>query len=863
MKMFLSIVFQIILISNIFSSHYTDSIEKQLPALNEIQTIEAQKILSKEFSKSNFDKSLTYSKILISKAAKTQDRALEAEALSNIGDAHYYVSNIDSAFQYYEMSYSIANRIKNKPLQSNALNNLGIIYYLKGDFENAISKYNSSLQIAESINDLEGVANSFNNLANIFLAQGDIVQASNYYEKVLYIKKSTGNLQDYANCLINIGNTFEKTSEQNKALDNYIKALEIGNTLNETEIKAKAYQNIGLYYQNTDKKQKAFYYLDSAQQLYHKSKNSIGLSEILNNIGLLYFELGDFSKALEYYQNALKIQEKANNKQNISSTYFNIGSIYEEINDFKKAEEYYLMSLAINETLKDTVSIANVFNSLGIIYSNKQNYEKAVSYFYKAINLNESIDNNQGLALNIENLGTLMEESGKPLEALKLYEKSLVIEQENQNSFGIAQSFLNLGRVYKDLNKYETSLEYLQRCESISESKNYKKILMLSYKQISEVYNLQYFNSKNAKSLEEAHDYYIKYSKIKDTIYNEENSKQLSEIQTKIETIQKDKELELLKKDNLLTQTEKEKQQLFIYFLIFGILLFVILLLVLYNRYLVKNKANDLLEKQNKEITKQKHLIEIQSNDIYDSISSASRIQKALLPQAQEIPHTLREKCFVFYKPREIVSGDFYWFHHTEKLTYVVVADCTGHGVPGAFMSMLGISLLNEVVNMKELKHTNEILNFMRDRIISSLHQNEENEVKEGMDMSLISIDFENQRIEFSGANNSLLLIRKGEIIEHKADKMPVAFYYNMHPFTSTEIKYEKGDSIYLSTDGYQDQLGGPNYKKFMRKNYRNLLLSISQTSLVEQMFKLEQTLKEWQTDKDQVDDILIFGLKL
>jgi len=281
------------------------------------------------------------------------------------------------------------------------------------------------------------------------------------------------------------------------------------------------------------------------------------------------------------------------------------------------------------------------------------------------------------------------------------------------------------------------------------------------------------------------------------------------------------------------------------------------------NRNLIEELKvyNEQLEQKVIERTKK---IEAQKDEITDSIRYAKRIQNALYPPCELISDSLND-FFILNKPRDIVSGDFYWMAEKEGKVVVAVSDCTGHGVPGAFMSMLGIAYLNEIVNKTVTLRANEILNQLRGNVIRSLHQTgKSGEAREGMEMALCIIDFNRGRVQYSGAFNPLYLIRNKELIELKGDNMPIGIYSDEEEsFTNHKIDLQKGDALYMFSDGYVDQIGGPRRKTFRKKYFKELLLSISDKKMTDQYLILEQTFKEWQGDIDQIDDILVMGLRV
>jgi len=271
----------------------------------------------------------------------------------------------------------------------------------------------------------------------------------------------------------------------------------------------------------------------------------------------------------------------------------------------------------------------------------------------------------------------------------------------------------------------------------------------------------------------------------------------------------------------------------------------------------------DEIERQRNVALEQKEVIEVQKNEILASINYAQKIQHAVLPTTEDIDEVMPEH-FVLFKPRDIVSGDFYWMKKVNNLVYFVAADCTGHGVPGAFMSMLGISFLNEIVSKTELLNSGQILNDLREKIKSSLHQTGgKNDQKDGMDLVLAVFDFENRKVQYSGAYNPLIIIRDNEVIEYKGDKQPIAIHIIEREFTTHDIDLNTNDRIYMFSDGYADQIGGPKNRKFMIKNLKELLVEIHKKPLLDQKQILDDTIKAWMKDEEQVDDIVMFGVRI
>jgi serine phosphatase RsbU (regulator of sigma subunit) len=280
-----------------------------------------------------------------------------------------------------------------------------------------------------------------------------------------------------------------------------------------------------------------------------------------------------------------------------------------------------------------------------------------------------------------------------------------------------------------------------------------------------------------------------------------------------------------------------------------------------YNEEILQQKEE--IEAQRDEIEIQRDQIFKQNDEITKSITYARRIQSAVMP-SNEMIKSLVGNYFLLFRPRDIVSGDFYWMAERNGKVLVAVSDCTGHGVPGAFMSMMGVSFLNDIVNVAGVTKPDLILNELRHKIKSNFRQSfGDNETRDGMDIAICSFDAQTKKVQFSGAYNPMLLIRKGDLTEFKGDKMPVGTHIKEVKFTLHEIDIKSGDNIYIFSDGYVDQFGGDDGKKFMAKPFKELLVSVNGNPMPEQKKILEDTLDKWQGAHDQVDDILVMGISI
>lgn len=447
------------------------------------------------------------------------------------------------------------------------------------------------------------------------------------------------------------------------------------------------------------------------------------------------------------------------------------------------------------------------------------------------------------------NIGEIYSEQGDYPKAIEYSSKALKLFEELGDKQGIAHSLINVGSVYIKDGHHEKALPYGSKSLSIAEEIGSLDAIHKAHELLSDTYEKL---GRSSKALL----HYREYIVARDSIYNEENTKKLvqSEMQYEFEKEQQKQQLEQEKKD-AVTQAELKKQRVIIGSVSAGLVLLIVFAAFVYNRFRVIRKQKRVIEKQNRKIT--------------DSITYAKRIQHAILPSVQEIQEAF-PNSFIFYKPRDIVSGDFYWYtplgDNGEESYMLAAADCTGHGVPGAFMSMIGNTLLNEIVNEKGIHQPGEVLTQLREGAINALAQSGETEQKDGMDIALCRIDKKNKQLEYAGAYNPLYLIRKGEVQEVKADKFPVGVHVlkaENHPFTNHKIKLQKNDVVYLFSDGYADQIDKTGKEKFGKKRLRELLLKIHKNSAKDQLDLLENEFNLWRGNVKQLDDVCVIGVRI
>ncbi len=625
--------------------------------------------------------------------------------------------------------------------------------------------------------------------------------------------------------------------------------------------------------------EKGLSYGSEGLELASKLNSRKAITKFSNTIGTIYMEQGNYPKALDYYIKALKLDEELKNKKGIATRIGNIGNVYMYQGDYTKALDYYFKALKMDEELGDKSGLARHLGTVGIVFNEQHNFLKALDYYFKALKMDEDLleeakqtGNSEEIGRNknlittwLGNIGSVYFDQKQYPEALKYYSNALKSAEELGDKDGIARNLGCIGTLYAKTEKFKEAEDYLKRALAIYESIGGLDYLSQFEESLSQLY-------QTTGSYELALIHYKRAIGLKDTLFSQENKKELVRKEMNYEFEKKEAAIKAEQdKKDAVAETENRRQLLFLWFVIAGALAVGVIAMIVFRSYRITKKQNEIIENQkqkveiqNIEITKQKHLVEEKNRDIFDSVSYAQRIQSSFLTSEVYIKRYLPE-YFILYKPKDVVSGDFYWMHQQGEYFYFCVADCTGHGIPGAFMSLIGMGILNEIIYSKPMKETNTILDELRRIVILAL--NPEGKIEEGndgMDLVLGRLHLKTKELQYSAAHNPFYIYRKGELIKHSADKMPVGRYSDFEkPFTQHNIHLKTGDIIYVSTDGYRDQFGGTEGKKFMSKKFEKYISLIANEPLQEQKKMLENEFAEWRGTMEQVDDVCVFGVKI
>jgi serine phosphatase RsbU (regulator of sigma subunit) len=602
---------------------------------------------------------------------------------------------------------------------------------------------------------------------------------------------------------------FNYTSRYDLALTHYLQSLKINEDYKNYNELITSYSNVGNTYLNKGDLNNALIYFQKALKLENKVTNKLLLLAPLNNIAQVYYHLNDTVKAIETLKSAFKVSSKSDNNFLKGSLLHNIGSLSYYTGD-PTGVQTLKKALALRLEIGDKKGTLQTTLSLAGIETNNKNFLMAEKYLDDASKLILEYPDLNIVGLYYNDLGNYYEATNRKSLAIESLEKAVAIYKKNLENVDMVKALNNLINLY-DSNDEKYALKKLQ------------------------AYELRQNIVKN-----------LDKSAAQKLLMKQKYEEDLKVNETKFKLEQQLKD----EKNN----AEKHKQQLILIIVCLALLVVVVFSFFIFRSLKVNKQKNKIISDQKIEVEKQKHLIEEKHKDITDSITYAHRIQSSLIPSQNEL-NKQYQKLAILFQPRDIVSGDFYWYTKINALNIYALADCTGHGVPGAFMSFIGINQLNTIVNEKGIINPAKILNELKKGVVNSLNSNQSNtEKKDGMDVALISFN-ENELI-FSGANQTILIIREGQLIELKGNKQPIGLSENNESFTEEKFPVQKTDRIILYSDGVVDQFGGEFGKKLKTRHFKAWLVETSYLTLQEQKTTITEKLNSYKGVYDQTDDI-------
>jgi PAS domain S-box-containing protein len=755
-------------------------------------------------------------------AKKEKDDTNKVKTLNILSGRLYRTGRYDTAMVCANTAADLAQTLDFKKGVALAFTNMGLIYNDQGNYPKAIEEGLKALTIDEQIGNMNGIANEYNFIGIVYYSQENYNKAMEYFNNSLKINEQSGNKNGIANNYGNLGNIY-------KSLGNYNKAIE-------------CYQKSFILHKQVD--------------------NRIGMSNNLGNIGITYETEGKYPEALDYDFRSLQIARENDYESNIESNLGEIGNIYTKLKNYSKAKVCIDSAVALSKNIGEKDDIKANYRYLASLDSATGNYKSGLEDFKMYIIYRDSLINEANTKAEM----SLEFEQKQAVQKTENDKKDTIATEEKERQIAIRNSFivafvLIFIVVLLLLNRYRTKEKTAALLEeqnriindrnielerlSIVASETENVILIMDADGTVEWVN-ESFSRMNGMTVDE-----LKRQKG-NTIYEISNN---PEIRTIINAAVKEKRTMVYESLNLNKEGQQiwESSTLTPIFDEAGKLKKII---IIDTDITARKNAEEIIKQKNKDIT--------------DSIQYAKRLQDAIIPPVSEIKQLLPES-FVLYKPKDIVAGDFYWVEKVGGSILIAAADCTGHGVPGALVSVVCSNALNRAVREFHLSAPGEILDKVRELVVETFSHSEmfndksDTIVQDGMDISLAAIGYQgnNVKIKWSGANNPLWYVQDGQLKEIAANKQPIGKYENEKPFTTHTLTLKQGDSLYLFTDGYADQFGGDKGKKFKPQQLNDILKVINVKNMDEQRDMLANEFEKWKGNLEQVDDVCIIGIRL
>ncbi len=713
-------------------------------------------------------------------------------------------------------------------LKANALNK--IAYEYRRMSSDSTRKYASlAFHIYSKINNMKGIAMSLNHLGIAHHFDATYDSALFYYQKSLDIREKIGEKTGIASSNSNMGIVLYLQGEYDAAIKKYEKAFAIQESIKDTN----------------------------------------GMANTSNNLASVYRYRGRYDKALELFIRALELYEKAGDEAGRLYAYNNIGIVYATLNKSKLAIRTYREALAIAEKTKDNYILAVLNTNLGIQLLEEKNIADAILHFEKGYKLAKEIGTQQGMATGAVNLGRAYFELKDHVKALTYVKQAQDFYEKSGEKQGLVSALNLKGQIQlasHDLAGAELSLT---RALKLSNEAGMLDHAETSYAHLSELF-------KKRKNFPKALEYFRAYSKLKDSLLNSDNSSTIARLQTGFETEKKEKQIVLLQKaqslmDLKIAGQDSDIQKTNIILLSSSSvtalsILFAVLVVRTYRR---KRKTNNELQEKNVSIISQKELIEQKNNEIRNNLLIAGQIQQSILPKPMVISKTFREHTLL-YMPKDIVSGDFYWVKKAEGRTFAAVIDCTGHGVPGAYMSVLAYELLEDIVRKEPDISPANLLSVLNRKLHLQTSSGEYAD-KPGLDISFVMIPDKGDHLIFAGSRQPLWMIHENAgNADPFSEIKPEKHFMGLEKektFKEVKVEMSKGDRFYMFSDGYTDQIGDASSgqtgkKKMLSQRFKEFLLKDRENEMSGQSKRLEQFLLDWKGNFEQIDDITVFGFK-
>lgn len=623
-----------------------------------------------------------------------------------------------------------------------------------------------------------------------------------------------------------------------------------------------AYNDLGFYNRLKGNTDLALELYNKTLSIRERCRDTTGIVLVLNNIASIYYKQGKVTQALNNYNRCLSLQRSSKDKSSAALTLCNIGLVYNDQGLKEKTLSYYMQSLNISKEINDKRSMARALVNLGGVYKILGKSDSSLYFYTQCVKIEEEIGDKDFIPSALYGIASIYSSQNQTDSAIATYNKCLKIIDYLEDKQSLSYTYYALGNVYLSLKNYKKAEEYGLRSLKIAEQIGYPK-------DIRNAAELLYKNYKHQNNIPKALQMHELYIQMRDSINNVETKSASIKSELKYEFAKKTiaDSLKNLNEQNIsktkiaLQDSELKRQSILRSVLIGGIILVGLFVLFFYNRYKLTQHQKSIIEKQQQITEAQKKEIEYKSSLITQSIDYAKRIQDAFI-QSEVILKEIEKEYFLLNKPKDIVSGDFLWAKKINGNLLFAVADCTGHGVPGAFMSLVSYNLLEQAVDVYNQTEPKNILDNVNVHLQKALKPAGGAKSYEGMEILLCSLDLQSNLLTFAGCKQRLLYSNNEFITEHRTDNIVMGTNTETK-FNQFEIKLQKGDVLFLFTDGYPDQKGGPNKTKLYYEPFKASLNIKATEPLSAKKAFLIQEIERWRGKEEQVDDMLVFGLRV
>lgn len=580
--------------------------------------------------------------------------------------------------------------------------------------------------------------------------------------------------------------------------------------------------------------------------------NTPGLITTYLDFGTLYYMTGDYANSIAYFNKVTALAEKDKDRLSEALAQTNVGNAYYMLGEFDKAQALYRASYKTYVSMNDSSHAVLTLDNIANVYAAKDDYDSSFIIHRQALAQLKRIGDGAQLSESYNNFGTLFDQKGELDSAVYYFRLGVNSAHDASYSMGEASSLLNLGDLEMNHGKLGEAEADLEHAVDVCNRSGLPQIKAECYKRLILI-------NEQGKQSDRALLYYHKLDSLKDSLFNVEKAKQLANFRTRFEVDQKDKNFQLQTVELERKQAALGRSQVLNYAFAIGSFLLVLLIFIFIRTNIQRRKTNRLLAEQNAVIANK-------NKDITDSINYAQRIQVSVLPD-ERILRTIFPESFLLYRPRDIVSGDFYWFAEKDRRLYVACADCTGHGVPGALVSVVGVNMLNQIIGLPGTPDTGEVLKLLHRFVVQALNKDvNSRDTKDGMDIALLCFDRDKKELLFSGAGRPLFVADENGVQLIKGDRFSVGgekAYDDDTAYTVHRIAMKPGTTFYLTTDGFTDQFGEKTGKKFLIKRFGELLESTHRRPMNEQQDIILRSFEEWKGRQEQIDDVLVMGIKV